>query len=84
MKLSSKMFGLAAAAAFAILWVLCSLIVLALPNASMTVTGHMVHADLSGWQWDMRLSGIVIGLVAWSVVAGAAAWLTAAIYNRLL
>lgn len=84
MRIDARKFALAAAISAALLWMICSLIVIALPHQSMHVTGYMVHADLNQWQWDMHWSGLIGGLLAWSLLAGATAWLIAAVYNKLL
>lgn len=84
MKLNATKFGVASAFAFAILWVVCSLLVVVMPGIIMEMSGHMVHADLVGVQWHMGLAGVVIGMFAWSFVAGITGWLVAAIYNRLV
>tara|TARA_R110002074_G_scaffold176806_1_gene340287 strand:+ start:3312 stop:3467 length:156 start_codon:yes stop_codon:yes gene_type:complete len=47
------------------------------------MSGEMVHMQLNEMGWHLTLAGVVIGLVAWFVVAGIAGWLLAAIYNRL-
>jgi hypothetical protein len=35
-------------------------------------------------QWQLSLTGALLGVVAWSLVAGITGWLVAAVYNRLL
>lgn len=82
MKLNANAFGLAAAVAVAVLWVLCSLVVVLVPGMSMTMSGYMMHTDFTGMQWDMHLAGFLGGLVVWAVFAYAFAWLMATIYNR--
>ena len=84
MKLNATKFGVASAVAFAILWVICSLFVVVMPGMMMEMSGHMVHTDLAGIQWHMGLTSVVIGLFAWSFVAGITGWLVATIYNRLI
>ena len=84
MQLDSVKFGAASAVAFALLWLVCSLLVILIPGAMMETTGHMVHADLTNMQWRLGLTGFVFGLIAWSVLAGLTGWLVAAIYNRLV
>lgn len=84
MKLHASKFGLAAAYAVAIVWVVCSVIVYLLPDLSMHASGYMMHADFSAMHWQMHLTGFLVGLIVWSVVAGVLTWLMAAIYNRLL
>ena len=82
MKLNANKFALAAAIGFAILWLLCSLLVALMPNQSMHVSNAMLHSSMS-WQWNMHWPGLLIGLIAWSLTAGVSAWLIAIIYNRL-
>ncbi|MCW8884299.1 MAG: DUF5676 family membrane protein [Motiliproteus sp.] len=83
MTLNANKFALAAAISFALLWVLCSLIVALIPNQTMYVSGTMLHSNVA-WQWDMHWLGLLIGLVAWSLTAGISAWLIATIYNHLV
>jgi membrane associated rhomboid family serine protease len=83
MLLNANKLGLAAALAVAIIWIVCSVLVMLLPQAMIGVTGDMMHADLSSMQWQMHLSGLLIGLVAWSLTAGFAGWLIALIYNKM-
>ena len=82
MKLDSLKFGLAAAYAVAIVWVICSLLVLLLPGTSMNMGGYMMHADFTGMNWHMGLTGFFLGLVLWALIAGIFASLMAAIYNK--
>jgi hypothetical protein len=49
----------------------------------MTLTGHMVHANLDAMSWSMTTTGFFVGLFAWSLMAGFIAWLIASIYNKL-
>lgn len=83
MKLNPSALGIATASAVAILWVICSVIVVFLPSMAMNMSGSMLHTDFSGMQWSMNLTGFIIGLVTWSVFSGILAWLLAVIYNRL-
>jgi membrane associated rhomboid family serine protease len=84
MKLNANAFGLAAAVTVAILWILCSLIVVTMPNMSMNMSGYMMHTDFGGMQWDMHLTGFLSGLVIWTVTAYASCGLLAIIYNRFV
>lgn len=84
MKLDAAKFGLAWAITFAIFWVICSLAVWIMPGMMMSMSGHMVHGDLSAIQWHLSLGGVLLGLVAWSLIAGITGWLVAVVYNRLL
>ena len=83
MEVNAAKIGIAAAIAVAVVWVICSLLVLAFPVSMMGISGHMVHGDLSGMAWDMSFGGVITGLVIWSVVVGITAWFGAAIYNRM-
>lgn len=84
MKLDSSKFALAAAYASAIIWVLCSLVVMLVPDMSMHASGYMMHSDFSAMQWQMHFTGFLVGLILWSVSVGVFAWLMASIYNKLL
>ena len=83
MKLSANSLAAAVAVAFALIWTACSLAVLAFPSVIAVMTEHMIHADLTGFHWTMTWGGYLIGLISWSVWAGAAAWLAATVYNRI-
>jgi hypothetical protein len=84
MKLSAVKFGYSAAFSFAIVWIACSLMVWTLPSMMMNMTGHMTHSDWSQMGWQLTLSGVVIGLIGWSLLAWICGWLLAVIYNKLL
>lgn len=83
-KLNANALALSAVITTAILWVLCSLLVMLMPGMSMSMSGYMMHTDLSGMQWQLGLAGFLAGLVLWSLLAGIMAWLFAFFYNRLL
>ena len=84
MKLDAGKFGLAAAAALALIWIICSIIVLLLPGTAMMAGGSMMHADFGATNWNLHFAGFLAGLVLWPLTAGLTAWLSASIYNRLL
>jgi hypothetical protein len=84
MKLDALKLGYATAIVFAVVWVICSLLVVALPGGMMQMSGHMIHADLGGAGWTLHWTGFFVGLVAWSVLPGALVWAIAAVYNRLV
>ena len=84
MNINANKFAVSSAIAFALLWVLCSIAVIALPHQAMSIMGSMVHSDMGPLQWNMQVGGFIIGLVVWSLAAGVTAWLIAAIYNKLL
>lgn len=84
MNINANKFALSSAITFALLWVLCSIVVIALPHQSMSIMGSMVHRDMGDLQWHMQVGGLLAGLVAWFLAAGATGWLIATIYNKLL
>jgi hypothetical protein len=55
-----------------------------MPGMKMGMSGHMVHGDPSAMHWHLSLPGVLLGLVAWSLLAGITGWLVAIVYNRLL
>ncbi|MDA1324016.1 MAG: DUF5676 family membrane protein [Proteobacteria bacterium] len=83
MKIDAGKLGLATAIIFALIWVICSVLVVSIPGAMMQVSGHMLHADLSGLGWSMHWGGFFFGLVLWSALAGLIVWAVAGLYNRL-
>lgn len=64
-------------------FVVCSLLVMVLPAMMLSMSGDMLHLQLTDMGWHLTLIGAVKGLFAWCIMAGAAAWLLATIYNRL-
>jgi hypothetical protein len=83
MMLDAKRLALATAIVTAILWLLCSTAVSLAPGPTMTITGYMVHADLSEFAWSLSWGAVLVGLVAWAIATAVAAWLLAWTYNRL-
>ncbi len=83
MRLNPTAIAIASALAIAIIWTLCSVLVVLLPSAMTEMTAHMMHARLEGFSWMLTLSGFLIGLIAWSVWAAATGWLISVIYNRI-
>ena len=84
MKLDAVKIGYATAIAFALVWLVCSLLVWGLPSMMLGMSGHMVHVDFSDMGWHMTPGGVVAGLFAWSIIAGIIAALIAQIYNKLV
>lgn len=80
-KISSLNLMLASATTAAALWMVCSLLVWLVPGAVRSLTGNMIHLDLSGSGWTLSPMGFVWGLIAWSFFAGIFAWLLATVYN---
>jgi hypothetical protein len=84
MKLDAMKFGMATAIVFGLFWIACSVLVMMLPSVMMDMSGHMIHGDMSGMSWHMTISGVVIGLIIWSVFAGFIAGLIAHVYNKMI
>lgn len=84
MKLDAIKLGTATAIVIAVAWAICSLLVVYIPSGMMTMSGHMVHADLAQMGWSLTATGFLIGLIAWSAISGLVVWAIAALYNRLL
>jgi len=74
---------MAAGTAAAILFTLCALGVLLVPELTTTVLGLLTHTDLTGIARPLTLVSLLLGLVGWSVgtavTFGCVAWLS----NRL-
>ncbi len=83
MKLNPTAFGLALGAATAVLWTICSLIVVLIPGFAMNMTGHMMHADLGSMMWTMNITGYLIGLFIWGASACITGWITGVCYNKI-
>lgn len=64
MKINPSKLGLSFGLVAAVLWVVCSLLVMLMPMEMMSMTGNMVHSDLSNMHWDMGAAGLFVGLVA--------------------
>jgi hypothetical protein len=84
MQINEMKFGIAAGSAFAILWLICSALVVMLPMPMMAMSGNMVHMDAAGINWQMGFMGFLVGLFAWTLSAGVTGWLIAFIYNKQL
>jgi uncharacterized protein HemY len=67
--------------ATALLWVICSLLVALSPGGMTAMTGHMIHMDLGHSYLAMSLTGFIIGLIGWIILAAGFAWLLGTIYN---
>ncbi|MBB3063253.1 DUF5676 family membrane protein [Microbulbifer rhizosphaerae] len=84
MKLHACKFGIASGLSFGIAWLLCSLLVMLLPGMAMSVSGDMLHMDITDMDWHLTAKGVFVGLIAWVITAGFIGWLLAWIYNRLI
>lgn len=81
MLVNTKQMVIAWSIAAAVLWVICSVLVALSPGAMTNMTGHMVHMDLAHTSLAMSLTGFVIGLLGWVILAAGFAWLLGSIYN---
>jgi len=84
MKLNAVKFGIASSISAAVLWTICTLLVMMMPTMMLSMSGDMLHMQLQEMGWHMTLAGALLGMVSWVVLAGVAGWLLATIYNRLL
>jgi hypothetical protein len=90
MKLHAVKFGVATAIVAAILWLISRLLWLAAPVGPIGARGYMMrgggHMAWGGHPHMYALGwlGLAAGLILWPLIAGLAAWGTAAIYNWLL
>ena len=83
MKLDANKLALSFGGAAIVLWVICSALVALLAGPMMSMTGHMLHANMEGLSWTLTLAGFFVGLISWTVWAGLAGWLVGWLYNRL-
>lgn len=67
----------------AILFLVCSLLVLFLPEATAKFTAFAFHTDLTKVMRPFNFSGFIIGLFAFSLGFGLVSALAAGIYNNL-
>lgn len=82
MRIDAFKLGVATTTIFAAIWVICSALVVLIPGPMMQMSGHMLHADLSGLGWSMHWGGFFFGLMLWSLLPGLLVWAIAGLYNR--
>lgn len=83
MKIHAQKLGLATAAVVAVLYGACWAVVLALPEAAMSLTEDMLHMRMENVEWHMTPRSLLVGALAWAIAAGGTAWVVGALYNRL-
>ncbi|MBL4679121.1 MAG: hypothetical protein JKY88_00170 [Pseudomonadales bacterium] len=71
------------ALSFGVLWVICSGLVMLMPDAMMLLTGHMLHVNLPSAAWSLTLPGFFLGLFGWMITAGVLAGMIAKVNNWL-
>jgi len=67
MKLYVNRLAIYLAGATAILWIVCSALVAILPSPMMSITGHMLHAEMQDSGWSPTWAGFFVGLVSWKI-----------------
>jgi len=81
MKIDTGRLALSLGGATAVLWTICSALVAIQPALTMSITAHMIHANMDGFGWTLTLAGFFIGLIAWTLCAAVTGWLIGWIYN---
>jgi len=84
MKIDAPKFGIACALSVSVLWLVCSILIMVMPSAMLSMSGDMLHMELVEMDWHLTLSGVINGLLGWFAAAGIGGWLLAVVYNRLL
>ncbi len=83
MKLDANRLAISLGGATALLWIICSALVAILPSPMMSITGHMLHANMQDLGWSLTWAGFFVGLVSWTICGTATGWLIARIYDYL-
>ena len=60
MTLEPISLALASASTAVVLWIVCSVLVVLLPGMMMSMTGDMMHANMSQMSWTMSLFGFFV------------------------
>jgi hypothetical protein len=84
MELNAIKLGLATSIVFAVIWTVCSLLILSVPLGMMQVRGGMAHSAADQMPMLLSWGGFATGLISWTIVAGLVVWGIAAVYNRLI
>ena len=82
MSLDTKSFGLSAAAATAIVYSICALVVSLSPSGASSVLSYVLHLDLSTMTRPLSWASYFVGVVAFSITVGLVFALAAGFYNR--
>lgn len=83
MNLNANKLAFATSVVFGFLWIICSALVAFFPGAMLRMTGYMVHAEVTSFQWSLTWAGFIGGLVLWSLLPGLIVWMVARFYNRI-
>jgi len=81
MKLDEKKLALSFGGTTAVLWIVCSALVALMPGPMGTLTGHMLHGNMEGFDWTLTWTGFFVGLVTWVLWIAASGWLIGWFYN---
>lgn len=81
--MNSRALAAAFAVTVAIVWTICGLLIMLLPDMMAGMSGNMIHADLAGMQWHMPLVGFLFGGVVWVIVAAITGYLIGWVYNAV-
>ena len=81
MNIDTRRLALSVGAAIAVLWTICSALVAIQPALMMSITAHMMHANMDGVGWTMTWTGFFVGLISWTICAAVTGWLIGWIYN---
>lgn len=84
MRLQSKKLGMAFAAVTLATWILCSLAVALLPEATMGITAHMFHLEPQAHTWSLGWGSFAMGAICWTGFALLAGWGVGVAYNMLV
>jgi len=82
-RIHSEKLALATALVVVVLYAVCWVVVLALPEVAMSLTEDMLHMRMESVKWHMTPRSLLLGAAAWGVAAGGTAWLVGKLYNRL-
>lgn len=84
MKIHPINLAIASGLAFAMIWLICSAVVVASPSMADVTYRGMMHAgnDMPGMH--ITMSGFWIGLVGWTLGAAVTAGVLAASYNAMV
>ena len=83
MKINSLKLGLASAITAAVVWIICSMLIWMMPGAMMNMTTNLFHMEMGKSGFVLTPTGVIWGLIGWSLFAGIFAWILATIYSLL-
>ena len=82
-KINTRSFGLSVALVVAIFWGFYSALALMRLIIEVYISGFYGYTNLSNYDWNPYLAEFFARLIVISLGAGAAAWMTASLYNLL-